>query len=94
MTFDEFKIGPARRVVKRFKTIPSAVVKTLARNVRRHRIALGWTQEELAWKCKIEQQAISLLENARSNPTVLMCVPPGCYESPYFTGLFGFCYVF
>ena len=57
---------------ERFTTRPSAVVKALAWNVRRLRKERGWTQEELAGECDIEQQAISLIENGRANPTLMM----------------------
>jgi transcriptional regulator with XRE-family HTH domain len=56
---------------ERFKTRPSTVVKVLALNVRRLRKERGWTQEELAGECEIEQQAVSLIENGRANPTLL-----------------------
>jgi transcriptional regulator with XRE-family HTH domain len=45
--------------------------KLLAANVRRLRKAKGLTQDDLA-ALKIEQQAVSLIENSRSNPTVLV----------------------
>jgi transcriptional regulator with XRE-family HTH domain len=55
---------------ERFPTRASHVLKALARNVRRLRTAKGWTQDELAAKAKIEQTAVSLIENGRANPTV------------------------
>jgi transcriptional regulator with XRE-family HTH domain len=30
----------------------------------------GWTQDELAAKLRVEQTAVSLIENGRSNPTL------------------------
>lgn len=56
---------------ERFGTRSSAVVKALARNVRRLRKEQGWTQEKLAGDCGIEQQAVSLIESGRANPTIL-----------------------
>ncbi len=38
--------------------------------MRRLRKDKGWSQDELAAKLKIEQMAISLLENSRANPTL------------------------
>ncbi|WP_152537210.1 helix-turn-helix transcriptional regulator, partial [Bradyrhizobium sp. OHSU_III] len=52
---------------KRFPTRDSPVAKALGRNVRRLRKDKGWSQDELAAKLKIEQMAISLLENSRAN---------------------------
>jgi DNA-binding XRE family transcriptional regulator len=57
--------------VERFEARSSAVIKALARNVRRLRKERGWTQEELAGNCNIEQQAVSLIETGRANPTIL-----------------------
>jgi transcriptional regulator with XRE-family HTH domain len=56
---------------KRFPARNSAVSKTLAANIRRLRKARGWTQDDLAAEVKVEQAAISLIENARANPTLL-----------------------
>ncbi|NEW97159.1 helix-turn-helix transcriptional regulator [Rhodopseudomonas sp. BR0G17] len=47
-------------------------VKLLATNVRRLRQAKGWTQDELAAALEAEQGVVSLIENRRSNPTLLM----------------------
>lgn len=55
---------------KRFPARSSQVVKTLARNVRHLRTSKGWTQDDLAVKAKIEQNAVSLLEHGRANPTL------------------------
>jgi transcriptional regulator with XRE-family HTH domain len=55
---------------KRFPTRNSPIAKALARNVRRLRRDKGWTQDELAAKLKIEQTAVSLIENSRANPTL------------------------
>jgi transcriptional regulator with XRE-family HTH domain len=55
---------------KRFPTRNSPATKALARNVRRLRRERGWTQDELASKVEIEQMAVSLIENSRSNPTL------------------------
>ncbi|WP_430649694.1 helix-turn-helix domain-containing protein [Bradyrhizobium retamae] len=38
--------------------------------MRRLRKDRGWTQDELAAKLKIEQMAVSLIENNRANPTL------------------------
>jgi transcriptional regulator with XRE-family HTH domain len=55
---------------KRFPTRNSQMAKALARNVRRLREENDWTQDELAAKVEIEQTAVSLIENARANPTL------------------------
>jgi transcriptional regulator with XRE-family HTH domain len=57
---------------QRFPASNSQVSKALARNVRRLRKEKGWTQDELAAKVKIEQMAVSLIENNRANPTLQM----------------------
>lgn len=38
--------------------------------MRRLRRERGWSQDELAAKVKLEQAAISLIENNRANPTL------------------------
>jgi transcriptional regulator with XRE-family HTH domain len=55
---------------QRFPAQTSQNAKALARNVRRLRKDKGWTQDELAVKLRIDQMAVSLIENARSNPTL------------------------
>jgi len=55
---------------KLFPARNSQVAKALARNVRRLRKEKGWSQDELAAKLKIEQMAVSLIENNRANPTL------------------------
>jgi transcriptional regulator with XRE-family HTH domain len=57
---------------ERFPARNSVVAKTLAANIRRLRKGRGWTQEDLAAETEVEQAAISLIENARANPTLLM----------------------
>lgn len=57
---------------KRFPARKSAVANALASNVRRLRKARGWTQGDLAAEATVEQPAISLIENGRANPTLLM----------------------
>jgi transcriptional regulator with XRE-family HTH domain len=59
-------------LAKRFPARNSAVSKALAANVRRFRKVRGWTQDDLAAETKVEQAAISLIENGRANPTLLM----------------------
>jgi transcriptional regulator with XRE-family HTH domain len=55
---------------KRFPTRSSQVVRTLALNVRHLRTTKGWTQDDLAVKARIQQNAVSLIEHARANPTL------------------------
>ena len=55
---------------ERFPTRDTHIAKALARAVRRCRREKGWTQDELAAKVGVEQMAISLIENARANPTL------------------------
>lgn len=57
---------------KRFPTRESAAIRGLAANVRRLRKAREWSQDHLAGELDIEQNAVSLLENGRSNPTILL----------------------
>jgi transcriptional regulator with XRE-family HTH domain len=55
---------------ERFPPRDTQVAKALAHTVRRLRLGRGWTQDELAAKVGVEQMAISLIENARANPTL------------------------
>ena len=55
---------------ERFPARNTPVAKALARAVRRLRRERGWTQDDLAAKVGVEQMAISLIENARANPTL------------------------
>lgn len=57
---------------RRFPQREGMAVKLLATNVRRLRLARGWTQDQLAAALEVEQGIISLIENKRSNPTLLM----------------------
>jgi DNA-binding XRE family transcriptional regulator len=57
---------------RRFPTRKSAAVAALAANVRRLRRAKEWSQGQLAEEIGVEQNAISLIENARSNPTLMI----------------------
>jgi transcriptional regulator with XRE-family HTH domain len=57
---------------ERFPARDSAVSKALALNVRRLRKERGWTQDDLAAETRVEQAAISLIENGRANPTLLI----------------------
>lgn len=55
---------------ERFPSRDTQVARALARAVRRLRREKGWTQDDLAAKVGIEQAAVSLIENARANPTL------------------------
>lgn len=57
---------------KRFPARDSAATTTLASNVKLLRKDKGWTQDQLAAAVEIEQTAVSLIENGRSNPTLLI----------------------
>jgi transcriptional regulator with XRE-family HTH domain len=57
---------------ERFPARNSAVSKALAANVRRLRKERGWSQTDLAAETRVEQAEISLIENGRANPTLLM----------------------
>lgn len=41
----------------------------VAENVRRFRLARGWSQEDLATRAEIAQSAVSFIENARGGQT-------------------------
>lgn len=56
----------------RFPTRDSAAVTALATNIRRLRKLKGWSQDRLASELEIEQNAVSMLENSRANPTLIM----------------------
>jgi transcriptional regulator with XRE-family HTH domain len=74
---------------KRFPARNSAVSRTLAANVRRLRKERGWTQDELAAVTKVEQAAISLIENSRANPTIMMIENIARGLGVHFVELFG-----
>lgn len=57
---------------RRFPQRDSIAVELVATNVRRLRLAKGWSQDQLAADIEVEQGVISLIENRRSNPTLLM----------------------
>lgn len=57
---------------QRFPQRKTTATTLLADNVRRLRLAKSMTQDELAGELGIEQQVISLIENGRANPTVLL----------------------
>jgi transcriptional regulator with XRE-family HTH domain len=56
---------------KRFPIRDSAALKSLASNVRKLRKARKWTQGDLAAEVDLTQDAVSLIENRRANPTIL-----------------------
>ncbi|WP_454633766.1 helix-turn-helix domain-containing protein [Bradyrhizobium cenepequi] len=56
---------------ERFPARKSAALRTLAANLRRLRKERGWSQDTLAAAAGIDQNAVSLIENRRSNPTVV-----------------------
>jgi transcriptional regulator with XRE-family HTH domain len=55
----------------RFPARKSAALRTLAANIRRLRKQRGWSQDALASAARIDQNAVSLIENRRSNPTIV-----------------------
>lgn len=57
---------------KRFPARDSGAAKTLAANVRQLRTEKEWTQDDLAAEIGIERGALSLIENGRANPTLLV----------------------
>ncbi len=57
---------------RRFPQREGTAVKLLATNVRRLRKAKGWSQDQLAAALEVEQGVISLIENRRANPGLLM----------------------
>jgi transcriptional regulator with XRE-family HTH domain len=60
------------RFGERFPKREARATKLLAANVRRLRKAKKMTQENLAAAVQVDQQAISLIENGRSNPAILL----------------------
>lgn len=57
---------------KRFPARDSAAAEALAQNVRRLRKEKEWSQDQLAAEVGIEQNVVSLIENGRANPTLLI----------------------
>ncbi|MDX3965529.1 MAG: helix-turn-helix transcriptional regulator [Bradyrhizobium sp.] len=57
---------------QRFPLRDSKAIQVLAANLKRLRREHELTQQQLSLKTGIDQAAISLIENGRSNPTVLM----------------------
>lgn len=57
---------------KRFPLRDSKAIQVLAANLKRLRQEHGLSQQQLSSQTGIDQAAISLIENGRSNPTVLM----------------------
>lgn len=57
---------------ERFPTRDSSAVKALAANVKKLRKVREWSQYDLAAEAGIEQNAVSLIENERANPTLLV----------------------
>lgn len=57
---------------KRFPARDAALTRSLAANVKSLRKAKKWTQDDLAARADVEQAAVSLVENGRANPTLLM----------------------
>jgi DNA-binding XRE family transcriptional regulator len=75
---DYFRIGwnnvvarKGKAFAKRFPTRDSGAVAALAANVRRLRKLKEWSQDRLASETSLEQNAISLIENRKSNPTLI-----------------------
>jgi transcriptional regulator with XRE-family HTH domain len=48
-----------------------ALLKKFGHNVRKARLKLGFTQEELAEKCGLDFRQIGFIERGESNPTLL-----------------------
>ena len=46
------------------------VVALLGTNVRKHRLARGWSQEELAFRAGLKRSYLSDIERGHRNPTV------------------------
>jgi transcriptional regulator with XRE-family HTH domain len=61
----------AKKSGNRFPIRNSAALKALAFNVKKIRKARKWSQGDLAAEVDLTQDAISLIENGRANPTIL-----------------------
>jgi transcriptional regulator with XRE-family HTH domain len=55
----------------RFPDRESQAAAALAANIRRLRLAKGWSQGDLAAAIDAQQPSISHIENGRANPTLL-----------------------
>lgn len=49
-------------------------LKNLGLNIKSERIRKGYSQEELAEKCDISRNSISLIETGKINPTILKII--------------------
>jgi transcriptional regulator with XRE-family HTH domain len=56
----------------RFPARKSPAIKALGSNVLALRKEREWSQAKLASEVGVEQNAISLIENGRSNPTIIV----------------------
>lgn len=59
---------------------------TLGKNVRKYRLILGFSQEELAGKCGCSNSHIGQIENARGIPSLDMVVRIANSRRPRKTG--------
>ena len=68
----DFPAMPRTTFKDRFPQRDAPAAKLLALNVKRTRKRRGLTQDDLAAHLDVEQSAISLIENARANPSLLL----------------------
>ena len=50
------------------------VLKQLGKRVKKARVEVGISQEELAWQCEIDRTYISKIERGIANPSFLVLV--------------------
>ncbi len=68
----DFPAMPRTTFKDRFPQSDAPAAKLLASNVKGIRKRRGLTQDDLAAHLDVEQSAISLIENARANPSLLL----------------------
>ena len=68
-------------VIAKFATIPDNStmelkqrLKNIGINIKSERIRAGLSQEELAEKCEISRNSISLIETGKLNPTIIKVI--------------------
>lgn len=63
--------APRRGASQNVRRLPNELTLAVGQNLRRHRLAVGKTQLELAYDAEVERSRISKLETGLVNPSLL-----------------------